>query len=69
MDEKLKLFGRRLKLRRLELGFTQSYMAQKIGVSQNVYSLNERNINVMPLDRLFKIAEILNLKISFEVIE
>ena len=50
----------RIKNQRLKKGFSQLYMAIELGISQNTYSRNERNIKKIPLDRLFKIAAILD---------
>ncbi|WP_162237734.1 helix-turn-helix transcriptional regulator [Pedobacter sp. Leaf41] len=46
------------------LGYSQEYMAQELGISQNVYSHNERNIGNLPLNRIYQIAAILNISVT-----
>ncbi|WP_410477237.1 helix-turn-helix domain-containing protein [Pedobacter jeongneungensis] len=53
-----------MRARRSEYGFSQENMAKLLGISQNVYSKNERDIQNVPLGRVFRIAEILEMSIS-----
>lgn len=54
----------RIKELRFKKGYSQEYMANILGISQNIYSRNERNVGKMPLERLFKIATILNTTVA-----
>jgi len=61
MDESFyKQIAYRIKEKRFKRGYSQSFMATELGISQNTYSRNERSIKKMPLDRLYRIAAILN---------
>ncbi|WP_442587597.1 helix-turn-helix domain-containing protein [Pedobacter sp. AW31-3R] len=66
MEDKttFKLISKKIYLKRIEKGYTQSYMAGLLNISQNVYSINERNVKEISLARFLKILEILEL--SFE---
>ena len=65
MDEKVfKQVSERIREMRFKRGYSQEYMATALGISQNIYSRNERNIKKMPLERLFKIAAILDTTIA-----
>ncbi|MFB2118703.1 helix-turn-helix domain-containing protein [Parapedobacter sp. 2B3] len=41
--------------------YTQDYVAQKIGISQNAYSKLELGFHKLSLERLFQIAEVLDV--------
>lgn len=41
--------------------YTQDYVARKIGISQNAYSKLELGLHKLSLDRLFQIAEVLEV--------
>jgi len=43
--------------------YTQEYLAAKLGISQNAYSKIELNYSKLTLDRLFRIADILEIDI------
>lgn len=45
-------------------GFTQDYIAEKLGISQNAYSKLELNYSKITLDRMFQLAEVLECDIS-----
>ncbi|MFC7526421.1 helix-turn-helix domain-containing protein [Parapedobacter sp. GCM10030251] len=42
--------------------YTQDYVARKIGISQNAYSKLELGFHKMSLERLFQIAEVLEIE-------
>ena len=63
-DTKCELISRKIKLKRYALGYSQEYMAQQLGISQNVYSKNERDVKNIPLIRIIQIASILNVSVS-----
>ncbi|MCX2576095.1 helix-turn-helix domain-containing protein [Pedobacter sandarakinus] len=50
----------RIKEIRFKKGYSQEYMANELGISQNIYSRNERDVKKMSLGRLCKIAAILD---------
>nr|WP_315424356.1 helix-turn-helix transcriptional regulator [uncultured Pedobacter sp.] len=64
-----KKVSEKIRIVRLTLGYSQEYMAQELGISQNVYSKNERNIKDAPLERVVQIFEILNLSIAQVITE
>lgn len=41
--------------------YTQDYVARKIGISQNAYSKLELGLHKLSLERLFQIADILDV--------
>ena len=45
---------------RESLGYSQEYMAMKLGIGQNGYSKIELGYTRITVDRLFEIAKILN---------
>ncbi len=45
---------------REQLGYSQEYMAVKLGIGQNGYSKIELGYTRITVDRLFEIAKILN---------
>ncbi|WP_421942120.1 helix-turn-helix domain-containing protein [Pedobacter sp.] len=63
-DKKLEAISRKIRIRRLILGYSQEYMAQELEISQNVYSKNERNIRNVPLARVLQICEILCISLA-----
>lgn len=42
--------------------YTQDYVARKIGISQNAYSKLELGFHKLSLERLFQIAEVLEIE-------
>ncbi|MBS1743409.1 MAG: DUF536 domain-containing protein [Bacteroidetes bacterium] len=59
------MFGSKLTSIRLARGYSQSYMAKKIGIAQNSYSKIESNAKVKVSDDLLKkIAEVLGVSIE-----
>lgn len=63
-DNSYKEISLKIKVTRAALGYSQEYVAQKLGISQNVYSRNERQIKNIPLERLVRIFEILDINIE-----
>ena len=57
--------GGRLRLRRALLGMSQEYLAEKLELSFQQVQKYERGINRISASRLFAIAEILDVPISF----
>lgn len=51
-----------LRLRRLELGYTQQFMATRLGVTQQSYSKIENNPENTTLKLLLRVSEILQLE-------
>ena len=55
--------GKRIKQRREELGLTQEAVAKKVGVAiQTIYKYENEIVTNIPLDKLEKIAEALNIR-------
>jgi transcriptional regulator with XRE-family HTH domain len=50
----------KIKQRREELNFTQEYMAGKLNISQNMYSMLESGRSQMKVDQLILVAQILD---------
>ncbi|KQN38049.1 hypothetical protein ASE92_00970 [Pedobacter sp. Leaf41] len=63
-DKKYQKISIKIRTMRAILGYSQEYMAQELGISQNVYSHNERNIGNLPLNRIYQIAAILNISVT-----
>ena len=53
---------------RQKLGYSQEYMAMKLGIGQNGYSKIELGYTRITVDRLFEIAAILNSDV-FKLLE
>ncbi|MEZ4798603.1 MAG: helix-turn-helix transcriptional regulator [Flavobacteriales bacterium] len=51
----------RIKSIRTSHGFSQDYVARKIGISQNAYSRLELGVSKLSIDRMLKIAFILGV--------
>ena len=45
-------------------GFSQEYVAERLGINQSTYGKLEKDISNITLDRLFKIAEVLEEDIT-----
>lgn len=54
----------KIKRIRIEKGYTQEYMAEKLFIDTVNYGRIERGQSKLTIDRLFKIAEILNVKVE-----
>ncbi len=49
---------------RKDKGFSHEYMAHKLDISQSSYCKIEKNITKLSVERLFKLAEILDTKVA-----
>ena len=50
-----------IKHRRFTLGYSQQYMADKLGISQNMYSKFELNYSKITIGRFIAICEVLEI--------
>jgi len=50
-----------IKHRRLKLGYSQKYMADKLGISQNMYSKFELNYSKITVDRFVSVCKVLEI--------
>jgi transcriptional regulator with XRE-family HTH domain len=55
---------KRIKEIRRKKGFSHEYMAHRLGISQPAFSKIEKNETVLSVDRLFKIAVILEISVD-----
>jgi transcriptional regulator with XRE-family HTH domain len=55
---------KRIKEIRREKGFSHEYVAHRLGISQPAFSKIEKNETVLSVDRLFKIAVILEISVN-----
>ena len=53
-----------IKKKRIELGYSQEYMADKLGISQSSYSRKENGTEKMSVVELSKIVDILGMSLS-----
>lgn len=56
--------GNRIKYYRTKLGYSQSYMAQKLGIQRSTYSNYENNLREPKSETIEKIANILDIKVE-----
>lgn len=61
----LLLFGERIRTRRNELGYTQEYTAEKVGITTRYYQMIERGEKTVSLDTLIKLSQSLMISIDF----
>ncbi|WP_462268144.1 helix-turn-helix domain-containing protein [Mucilaginibacter sp.] len=64
---KIKMVAANIRRLREQLHYTQEYLAAKLSISQNAYSKIELGYTKITLERLFQIADILEVD-SFELI-
>ncbi|MGD1841442.1 MAG: helix-turn-helix domain-containing protein [Thermonemataceae bacterium] len=58
--------GDKIRKKRISLDYSQAYIAEELGISQNAYSKIESNqTKSFTLDRLYKIAEILETDVAY----
>lgn len=63
-NPKAKAVASSIRRKREELNYTQDYLAAKLNISQNAYSKIELGYTKITLDRLFQIADILEIELS-----
>lgn len=63
-DEQL-LFGERLRNRRNDLGFTQEYVSEQIGITLRFYQMIERGEKSLSLDTLINISKTMEISIDY----
>ena len=61
---KEKQLGNRIKNLREEKNYSQTYLSQKLGLSQKAYSKIENNETRLSVDNLLKIAEVLETSVN-----
>lgn len=59
----------KLRTLRMQKGYSQSYVAMRLGISQQSYSKMERGVSAIPLSRLGAIAQILEVEWSQLILE
>lgn len=59
----IKLLLQTIRDRRLELNYTQEYIAARIGVSQNAYSKLELNMSHLTVERFVAVCEALEMDV------
>lgn len=57
--------GIRLKLRRLDMGFTQEKLAQVVNLTFQQIQKYESGLNQIPIQNLYKFSKLLNIRISY----
>ncbi|MCY4779870.1 helix-turn-helix transcriptional regulator [Sphingobacterium sp. UT-1RO-CII-1] len=55
-------------MERIRKGISQEYMAEQLGISQNVYSRIERGTVKLDIERLHQIAVILDINVKVELL-
>lgn len=60
-----KAFGKRVKEKRLLLGYTQSELAEKINISQNFLGDIERGIKLPSLTKLIELSNTLKISLDY----
>ncbi len=63
-EKKAKAVVLKIRQQRVAKGFTQDFLAFKLGISQNAYSKIELGLTKITIDRLFIIALILEVDIN-----
>jgi transcriptional regulator with XRE-family HTH domain len=58
------MIGEKIRLIRISKGYSQEYMAFMLNISQGTYSKLEKDNIVITIQRLFSIAEILEVNIT-----
>jgi transcriptional regulator with XRE-family HTH domain len=56
--------GDKIKKIRMMKGYTQEYMADKLGIAQNTYSKYENNSEKLPFETIERIAEALEVSLN-----
>ncbi|MBK0381192.1 helix-turn-helix domain-containing protein [Mucilaginibacter segetis] len=63
LNTRVKAVAANIRNKREELNYTQEYLAAKLNISQNAYSKIELGYTKITLERLFQIAEVLEIPI------
>jgi transcriptional regulator with XRE-family HTH domain len=64
LNFKIKAIAANIRKKRECRNYTQEYLAAKLSISQNAYSKIELGYTKITVERLFQIAEILNIDIA-----
>ncbi len=64
MGKKINMYGEKIRTIRTLRGFSQEFMADKLGIAQNTYSKYESNGDKLPFETLEKIATVLGVSIT-----
>jgi len=62
--KKTKAVAENIRKHREQLNYSQDYLARKLEVSQNAYSKIELGISNITVDRLFAIADVLDVDLA-----
>ena len=63
LNYRAKAVAAKIRSKRIELNYTQEYLAAKLNISQNAYSKIELGYTKITVERLFQIADILETDI------
>ena len=61
----LQSIARRLKVARIESGYSQRELAEKTGLTQQLLSIYEKGMRSIRIDQLWKIANACNVSVYF----
>jgi transcriptional regulator with XRE-family HTH domain len=64
LNYRAKAVAANIRSKRIELNYTQEYLAAKLNISQNAYSKIELGYTKITVERLFQIADILETNIT-----
>lgn len=64
LNQKVKAVATNIRKRREDLNYTQEYLAAKLNISQNAYSKIELGYTKITVERLFQIADILDIDLT-----
>jgi transcriptional regulator with XRE-family HTH domain len=64
ISQNMNNIGLNIRKSREKKGFSQEYIAEKLGINQSTYGKLERDISNITLDRLYKIADVLEEDIT-----
>jgi transcriptional regulator with XRE-family HTH domain len=63
-DERMRAIINNIKTKRLQLNYSQEYMAYQMGIGQNCYSKIELGYNRLTVERLLMLCEILEMDVT-----
>jgi len=61
LNNKVKAVATNVRNKREQLNYTQEYLAAKLNISQNAYSKIELGYTKITIERLFQIADVLDI--------